>query len=287
MRIGINTLLLVWPFTTRSTRLFRKIKGWGFDLVEIAIGDPSDLDPAAVRRELDKAGLGCSICGILGKDRDLRGDAAQQRNALNYLKAVIDQAEILGARVVAGPLYSAVGRAEAVAPIDRKKQWRTVVKNLRQIGAYAARRNVRLCLEPLNRFETDMINTAEQAVQLAEDVNSPAVGVMLDTFHMNIEEKHPAAAIRRAGRLLSHMHTCGSDRGTPGNDHIDWGSIAKALRQVRYDGDLVIESFSTRVEVIARAAAVWRKFEPSQEEIATKGLKFLPRTFGGKANRRV
>jgi D-psicose/D-tagatose/L-ribulose 3-epimerase len=94
---------------------------------------------------------------------------------------------------------------------------------------------------------------------------------------MNIEEKNQAAAIRKAGKLLGHLHACGCDRGTPGNDHIDWKGIAKALKDIRYDGDVVIESFTTDVKVIARAAAIWRKIEPTQDEIAVKGLKFLRR----------
>ena len=84
-----------------------------------------------------------------------------------------------------------------------------------------------------------------------------------------------AAAIRKAGKLLGHFHACGSDRGTPGNDHIDWKPIAKALKDVKYHGDVVIESFTTDVKVIARAAAIWRKMEPTRDEIATKGIKFL------------
>ena len=110
---------------------------------------------------------------------------------------------------------------------------------------------------------------------MIHDVNSPALKLHLDTFHMNIEEKDPAATIRQAGPHLGHLHACGSDRGTPGDDHIDWKSIAAGLKSIRYRGDVVIESFTSDVKVIARAAAIWRKIEPTREEIAWKGLKFL------------
>jgi len=113
---------------------------------------------------------------------------------------------------------------------------------------------------------------------MIRDVGSPALAIHLDTFHMNIEEKDPAAAIRRAGRLLGHFHACGSDRGTPGNDHIDWPRIAAALRAVRYDRDVVIESFTPDVQVIARAAAIWRNMEANKQDIAVKGVCFLKRT---------
>jgi D-psicose/D-tagatose/L-ribulose 3-epimerase len=96
---------------------------------------------------------------------------------------------------------------------------------------------------------------------------------------MNIEEKDQAKAIKKVGPLLAHFHACGSDRGTPGNDHIDWVPIVAALRSVKYKGDVVIESFTTDVKVIARAAAIWRRMEPTTEEIATKGIKFLKKSF--------
>jgi D-psicose/D-tagatose/L-ribulose 3-epimerase len=108
-------------------------------------------------------------------------------------------------------------------------------------------------------------------------VGSPALKIQLDTFHMNIEEKNQAEAVRKAGKHLAHVHACGCDRGTPGNDHIDWKGIAKALRDIGYQGDIVIEGFATNVKLIARAAAIWRQIEPTQQEIAVKGLKFLQR----------
>jgi D-psicose/D-tagatose/L-ribulose 3-epimerase len=153
-----------------------------------------------------------------------------------------------------------------------------VVKNLKTLAAYAQKRGKQICMEPLNRFETDFINTCDQALKMVKAVGSPALKLHLDTFHMNIEEKCQAAAIRKAGKLLGHFHACGSDRGTPGNDHIDWKSIAKALKDVRYQGDVVIESFTTDVKVIARAAAIWRRIEPTRNEIAVKGVKFLRKT---------
>jgi D-psicose/D-tagatose/L-ribulose 3-epimerase len=197
---------------------------------------------------------------------------------MTYCKAVIDQMVEMNCPSLIGPVYSVVGRAEAEEPAAQKEQWAKVVKNLKELARYAQERNVQICIEPLNRFETDFLNTCDQALKLLRAVNSPALRLHLDTFHMNIEEKDQAAAILKAGPLLGHFHACGSDRGTPGNDHIDWKSIAAALKKVKYKGDVVIESFTTDVKVIARAAAIWRKMEPTRDEIATKGLKFLRRT---------
>jgi len=278
MRFGINTFLFTSPFTNDSTKLFPKFKRWGFESIEIPIEDPAHIDPAYVKRELDKHGLVCgTACACVGPDRDLRGTPEQQKNGLDYMMKAIDQMVVLECPALIGPVYSAVGRADAVPPAEYKQQWKTVVKNLKTLCKYAKSKGKLIYMEPLNRFETDFINTCDQALKMVKDVGSPALKLHLDTFHMNIEEKNQAAAIRKAGKLLGHVHACGCDRGTPGNDHIDWKSIAKALRDIRYDGDVVIESFTTDVKVIARAAAIWRKIEPTQDEIAVKGLKFLQR----------
>jgi D-psicose/D-tagatose/L-ribulose 3-epimerase len=276
MRFGINTFLFTSPFTNQSTKLFPQFKRWGFDTVEIPIEDPSHIDPAHVKKELDRHGLVCgSVCACMGPDRDLRGTPDQQQNSLNYMKRVLDQMIDLDCPCLVGPVYSSVGRADAVAPADYRRQWKTVTGHLKGLAEFAGQRDRLVCLEPLNRFETDFINTCDQALQMIADVDHPALKLHLDSFHMNIEEKDQAAAIRKAGKALGHFHACGSDRGTPGNDHIDWKPIAKALKQIRYCGDVVIESFTTDVKVIARAAAIWRRIEPTQNEIAVKGVKFL------------
>ena len=279
MRFGINTFLFTSPFTNDSTKLFKTFKKWGFETVEIPIEDPSHIDPAYVKSELDKNGLVCgSACACMGPDRDLRGTPEQQKTGLDYMMKLIDQIVTLDCPSLIGPVYSAVGRADAVPAEEYKQQWQTVVNNLRILCEYAQKRGRQVCLEPLNRFETDFINTCNQGLKMIQEVGSPALKLHLDTFHMNIEEKDQGAAIRKAGKHLGHFHACGSDRGTPGNDHIDWKPIAAALKAIKYKGDVVIESFTSDVKIIARAACIWRKMEPTRDEIAVKGLKFLKKT---------
>lgn len=276
MQIGINTFLFASPFTDERVSFFPSFKTWGFDFVELALEDPAHIDPAVVRAALDAANLTChSFCAAMSPDRDLRGTPEQQQTALAYLKALLDLMPTMGATVLCGPLYSAVGRADAVPHDEQQRQFDTVAAHLRDLARYAEARGLTLAVEPLNRFETDFLNTAEQGLRLVEAVGSPALGLHLDTFHMNIEEKAQASAIRRAGAALRHFHASGSDRGTPGNDHLDWPGIATALRDVDYQGGVVIESFTPDVKTIARAAAIWRDIEPSSEVIARDGVRFL------------
>ena len=279
MNFGINTFLFTSPFTNESVNLFPQFKEWGFDSVEIALEDISHIDPSIIKEHLDKNGLVCkTLCAAMGPDRDLRGTPEQQQTGLAYLKGLLDIMNALGADMLIGPLYSSVGRADAVPANEYKKQWQLVVDHLKDVASYAQERNLKLGIEPLNRFETDFLNTVDQSLNLIRDINNPVVFLHYDTFHMNIEEKHQAKAIEKAGKLLGHFHACGCDRGTPGNDHIDWPGIADALKNIGYDRGVVIESFTTDVKVIAKAAAIWRQMEPSQEAIAADGVKFLRKT---------
>jgi len=281
MRFGINTFLFTSPFTTASCRLFPQFKKWGFDTVEIPVEDPSHIDPAKVKAAAQSARIAIgSLCACMGPGRDFRGTADEQKTAMEYCFKLIDQAVEMDCPSIIGPLYSVVGKADAVEPKQQAKEFALVVKNLKVLAEYAASKKVTLCVEPLNRFETDFLNTTAQGLRLIKAIGSPAVKLHLDTFHMNIEEKDQAEAIRRAGKLLGHFHACGTDRGTPGNDSLLWPPIVKALKDIKYTGDVVIESFTTDVKVIARAAAIWRRIEPTRNEIAVNGLKNLHKFFG-------
>jgi len=275
-KFGINTFLFTGSFTNDSISLFSRFKDWGFDSVEIAIDDPTVLDVQLINKGLTENGLVCgSACAAMGPGRDLRGTVEEQETAIRYLESCVALLAEINCPVLVGPLYSSVGRAAFEEKAAREEQWHTVVNHLRHLGSYAEDCGVTLAIEPLNRYETDFINTASQALELVDEIGLPSVKVHLDSYHMNIEEKYPAEAILRTGRQLAHFHACGVDRGAPGNDHTDWLKVIDALKKIDYQGDIVIESFTPDVKVIAKAASIWRTTEPSQESIARKGLDFL------------
>ncbi|HSY44397.1 MAG TPA: sugar phosphate isomerase/epimerase family protein [Candidatus Acidoferrum sp.] len=280
MRFSINTVLFVSPFTNSNTGSFKNFKRWGYDAVEILLENPSDIDPGLVKEKLDAQELACgSICAAMNRERDLRGSIQSQRNSVKYLCRLLDIMVELDCLILGGPIYSYVGRADAVSRMDYRKQWKDVVRNLKIVAKYAQERGRIICVEPLNRFETDFLNTIDQGLKLIEDVGSPALKLHVDTFHMNIEEKKLGDAIRCAGKHLRHIHACGSDRGTPGNDHTDWRDMAAALKEINYQGDVVLETVTLDVPRIARSAAVWRRMEPTRDEIAINGLKFFKKCF--------
>jgi D-psicose/D-tagatose/L-ribulose 3-epimerase len=280
MKFGASTFIWVSPFSNETLDLVDKVATLGFDLIEVCVEDPATIDTGAIRRRIEAAGIGATVCGAFGPDRDMSADdPAVRRNAIGYVNRCSDIAAELGADIVVGPMYSAVGRTRMAEPEERRAQRRLASESIREAADHARERGVRLALEPLNRFETDLINTVDQGVELVEEIGRDNVGLLVDTFHMNIEEKDLPAALRRAGRHIFEFHACSSDRGTPGEDHLAWPGIAAALRDVGYDGPVVIEAFTPKIKEIARAVSIWRPLAESEDALASNGLAHLKRVF--------
>jgi D-psicose/D-tagatose/L-ribulose 3-epimerase len=277
MKFGVNTFVWVSPCTTEAVcELAPKVKAMGFDILELACENPALIDAKAVRSELDKNGLSAIVCGAFGPDRNLCSiNPEYVNNAKNYIRWLIDAAVIVGSPVVAGPMYSSVGKEHVEDDEARKAEWNRAVAGIKEMAAYAASRRVRLALEAINRFETDMINVVSQGLDFIDQVGMQNVGLHLDTFHMHLEERNSGAAIRRAGDRIFHFHACENDRGVPGAGQVHWQDVAAALKDAKYDGAVVIESFTDQVKEIARAVCIWREIAPSQDAIASDGLKFL------------
>ena len=277
MKFGVNTWVWTSPLTTGELeKLAPHVAELGFDWIEIPIEGLEDLDYTKGAEIIKVNDLGVSACGAMGPDRDLiHEDASIRENGMNYLRACIEACETLGATNLVGPFYSSVGRTWKSSPEQRSNDTDLLVENLKGLAAYAQEHGVVLCVEPLNRFETSFLNLATQVVEVVDRVDSPSCQIMLDTFHMNIEEKSLGDASRAAGPRLKHLHSCENDRGAPGSGHIPWDDVAKALKDINYDGPVVIESFTDKVESISRAAAIWRSLAPTQDALAVDGLTFL------------
>ncbi|MDA0180065.1 sugar phosphate isomerase/epimerase [Solirubrobacter phytolaccae] len=256
--------------------LVANAKALGFDLLEIAVEDPDAFDVERLRQAGESAGIGFTVCGAIGPDRDLSHEDPEIRaNALAYIERCVEIAAALGAPHFVGPLYSAVGKTRMLEPHEREAQRTLAVEGLKRAAEHAAKHDVSLGVEPLNRFETDLVNTAEQVLELVDRVDSDHVGVLLDTFHMNIDEKSIGDAIRLVGDQLLQVHTCENDRGTPGTGHFPWGDLFEALKDIGFQGPLVIESFTPGIEEIAKAVSLWRPLDAEPDELARNGAAFL------------
>lgn len=277
MKYGANSFIWASPFSTaQSISLLTKVKVLGFDAIEIACEDPALVDVRTLKDALKGVGLQGIICGAFGPDRDLSSaDPAVSQNAETYIRWMVDAAAEIGSPVVIGPLYASVGKAHPDTEAGARAEWERSISRMRPLAEYAGAHGVKLAIEPLNRFETDLINVAQQALEYCDAVGSPHLGLHLDTFHMHIEESNSAAAIRAAGPRLFHLHASENDRGVPGAGQVAWRAIFDALRDIAYEGVVGIESFTPEVKSIARAVCIWRKLAPDQDTIAREGLAFL------------
>ena len=280
MRLGLNTFLLSPGFSTNDLPLLKTIRNFGADVVELAIVKPSDMDISQTREALSAAELANPvICGAFGAGQDLRGSPEEVENSKSYIIELIDIAEALGSKVVCGPMYSSAGRAGLRSDSEREVELDQIAASLKDLAGYASDRGISLAFEPLNRFETDCINTVDQGLDLIERVDHSALGLHLDTFHMHIEEANSADAIRQSKEKLFHIHFSASHRGIIGQDQVHWSSIVQALYEIGYDETICIESFSPDVKVIAKAASIWRDLYTSPEEMACKSLGFIRETW--------
>ncbi len=281
MLFGASTFIWVSPFSTGNIDLLTKVKNMGYDIIEIAVEDTRIIDWKLIKDTARDLDLKITISGAFGQERDISStDPAYREIGKQYIIDCIRIAEQMDSPVFGGPLYSAVGKTRIVSAEQKKQEREWCVGILKEVSQIAGDCGVTLGLEPLNRFETDMVNTVDQALSILDEVGNPNLKIVLDTFHSNIEEKDIPASIRKIGKdLLCHVQGNESDRGTPGTGHLEWQGIQEALTDIGYDGAVVIETFGQPSKELARAACIWRPLANSADELAEEGLAFYKKLF--------
>lgn len=274
MRFGANTFIWSDRFGPEQFSLLPTLKEAGFDGVELPlIEHPVKPDPQ-LRRELERSGLECTFCGVLPQGfNTVSEDAGVRARTLEHWKACIEAVADLGGKILAGPLYAPVGYFTG-----RRRtpdEWKRAIAMFQQLTPLLDKYEVTLAIEPLNRYETYFLNTAEDAAKLCREVGHRRVGILFDTYHANIEEKSLATAIQTSGEHLVHFHSCENDRGIPGSGHIDWREVFQALQKINYDGWLTIEGFGFSLGALSAAASIWRDLAPTPNSIAFEGVRFL------------
>lgn len=284
--IGVISMFYARPFGREHFSTFGRIKAAGCDFVELLVPEPGELDLDETRRALADHGLAVVLAARVDLSRNLASsEPAAAAAGIAYLERCIGTSAALGASIVGGPLYGAplvfAGRAPApVAEDERKRRVEAVVSGLRRAGACAAASGVKLAIEPLNRFETDIANTTRHALALAEEVDSPSVGVMLDTFHMNMEDPSIPDAIRRAGSRIFHFQANENNRGFVGSGHIDWGEVCRALAAVDYRGPITLEPFRRDDERVGVPLAQWRAPQTDEDRCLQASVSYLRAALG-------
>ena len=277
MRAGINLLLWTGHVTDQHLPVLELLRGIGYDLVEVPVMTGRVAHYAALGRRLDDLGL--ARTSSMAFTDDAADPVSEQLNlrqaARDQLLWQIDCAEALGANKVIGPMFQVLGRFSGTGPT--KRELARVTDLLADVAPHARQAGVTLAIEPLNRFECSLCTTLAAASELARRVAHPAVGVMLDTFHAHIEEQDTPTAIRAAGDSLMHVHVSENHRGIPGTGQVDFPSVFRALADIGYDGDLVVEAFGRSVPELAAATRIWRDTFESQETLARAALPLLRR----------
>ncbi len=273
MKIGVHLALWAKQWDDDVIPYANIAADLGFDGVELSLLGMTTDRIRAIRQAVEGRNLEITCTTGLSPQTDISSvDPALRVAGVDYLMQSIATTAALGGRLLTGVLYAPWNvRVQA----DRAPRWDHCVAGLLQVARVAEEAGVTLGLEAINRFETDLVNTAAQATRLCEDVGSPAVGVLLDTFHMNMEEKHIGDAIRATGKHLVHMHCDENDRGVPGSGHIPWDEVFTALRDIRYAGWLTLEMFVAANQSVSSDLAIWRQIEPDSTEAARQGLAFL------------
>ena len=282
MKLGANTWIWASPLTDEVlAELAPRLRDWGFDIVELPVEQPGDWSPQRAAEILAEHGLGASVAVAMAPGRELCGaDAETVARTQALLRECVDIAATVGAGAIAGPIYTSTGRTWRIESDERRRLYAELREGLAPVVEYGMERGVKIALEPLVRYETSLINTVEQALEAIDGLPPAGCGLLFDTYHANIEELDVAAALRATGDRLVHFHASANDRGIPGSDHIDWPGVRDALRDIGYDGPVVIESFTAENETIATAASIWRPLASSQDAIGRDGVRFLRRLLG-------
>ena len=282
--IGVISMFYARPFEKAHFGTFARARDAGMKFVELLVPEPGELNPAETKAALRDAGLGVVFAARVNLQRDLSSpDEGARKAGLDYLLSCVDTAKAFGAKIVGGPLYGAplVFAGRPPAPVDaaaRERRIGWVIDGLTKAARRAADNGIVFGLEPLNRFETDIANTTEHALALVDAVGSPALGAMLDTFHMNMEDRDIAAAIRKAGKRMIHFQANENHRGFVGDGHIDWPAVARAIVAVGYDGPITLEPFRRDDVAPGICVAQWRAPHRNEDKDLAASCAFLEAT---------
>jgi D-psicose/D-tagatose/L-ribulose 3-epimerase len=273
--LGVHALVWVEGWSeAECKRALALTKETGFDLIEIPLLDPGAVDAVMTRRLLEEHGLAASCSLGLGFDTDVSSaDQAVAARGEELLAEAVDVAAALGASFLGGVVHSAMGKYQE-PPTETGR--RNCVEALKRIAGRAAASDITLGVEPVNRYESNLVNTASQALELIDEVDADNLVVHLDTYHMNIEEYDPTEAIRLCGERLGYVHLGESHRGYLGTGTVDFPGLFRALAEAGYEEALTFESFSTAVisRRFASALAIWREPWQDGRDLAVSARQF-------------
>lgn len=275
-RFGIHAG--VWGFDWSPAAADRTVTAAaeaGYDVIEIPAIDRLVLDPRDTARILERRGIEPTVSLALSFDDDITdADTARVARGEHRLLEAVRFADDIGASFVGGVVFSAMGRYDRLPSADARERSLTV---LRRVAALAEQRGVTIGVEYVNRYESNLLNTAAQTARFVDDLGASNVVVHIDTFHAAMEERSLADAVAAAGPRLGYLHASESHRGRLGTGTIDWARLLIDLDAAGFDGPITVETFSSAVvgEASAIDIALWQPQWVDPDELAAESLAFL------------
>ncbi len=276
MKIGISAFAWTARFDRSHLDLLPSIKQIGLDAIEIPMFEPTTLPIAEIKEACRTHDLECTVCAILPRQvNPISTQPETRKRAIEHLVQCVEASAAMGARIIGGPLFAPIGYLPKHRP--SRKEWTWAVEAFRALESVLDANNMTLSIEPVNRSETFFLRTAAEARQLCESIGNPRIGVTVDTFHANIEERSIPEAIRLLGHHLKHIHASENDRGLLGTGHVPFDEIISALREIGYEGHLMIEGFGYDKKEKDSPGKLWAHKDVSPEDLAQNGFKYLTR----------
>lgn len=285
MKYGLNSIAFAWPFPEDPFQLFSKVKGLGFDIIEIMDSDDSRINVSKILKASEKTGLGVSLMGWYEYGVSRCGDISSEneekrKEGLRYAKSMIDRTEQLGLAKLSNAFYAAIGKTGPINTEARERQWYWAVENYKIITEYAGVKEICLAIEPCDRYDTNMITTVDECLELIMRIgNQENLGIHLDNYHMQIEEEDIRKAIIKCGTRLKTIHACGVRRQAPGYDNFDWAAVKAGCQAIRFDGEMTIEGVFGNIPAFAALGYIHWNPAMTPELQAEMGLDFLKRLF--------
>ena len=281
MRIGVSAFAWTGQFEPSHLKLLPTVKAMGLVGVEVPMFDPVKLAATKIRRAFEDISLECTVCAILPQGvNPISPDVTVRRRSQQHLTACVETAAAMGAKLIGGPLYAPIGYLPEHRPT--KDEWSWAVEAFHSLGPVLDAYEMTLSIEPVYRSETFFLRTAREALALCEAVGHPRIGVTIDTFHANIEEKNIVEAILSLGYRLMHIHASENDRGLLGEGHVDFPGIMAALDKSGYQGFLMIEGFGYSPDDKNAPGTLLADLNVSPEEVARRGLRYLNSLVGAR-----
>ena len=274
MKIGVSAFAWTTQLGPSHLELLPKLREKGLEGFEIPMFRPADLNAPVIRRTFESSGLDCTVCAILPEGiNPISPDASVRKKSLAHLVQCIETSAELGAHLLGGPLFAPIG----YLPGRRRNQdeWTWAVECFQSLGGVLDANNIALSIEPVNRSETFFLCTGAEAKALCEAVAHPRIGITIDTFHANIEEKDIAATVESLGSRIKHIHASENDRGLLGSGHVDFPALVAALIKIAYDGYMMIEGFGYSSAESNSLGALYGDLSVSPDDIAFKGAAYL------------